>query len=397
MNTKPVFLGFTSNIDYEISLSSQEIIQMIKDYNIKQSDLVDYKKICNIKDLISFTLYCIQNNIGTERYIFNASTLSSFAELFEYSVTLGGTAARAAVAMSKIGYSKQLYLHLTACNGIIRKLLHPDLSYISSKKDTVIYPHVIIQYSSDIEVNINNIHISPLYSNRLIYTNDIDNSIVEINKKYMASIYMSKVTLFSGFNAMTDINLFEKRIYYIKKIFSNMVLKPFIFYESANFYINDLSTILQNEIGDIIDIYSLNEDEFSLYFNSSIDLLIPELVFHYLKMFKNNIFNAKYLLLHTKYWALIYGRNSNRFVNCLYSAIILASTRGLYGNNYDMNSFYDVQKMNRDIKAIEFSKKIEIISNKEVTCVPSIDILNKNLTTVGLGDAFVGGFLTGLL
>ena len=60
------------------------------------------------------------------------------------------------------------------------------------------YPHLIIQYPSDLKININNEVIIAKKSDRLIFVHDPINEQLKINKKIKKYICNSKVFLISG-------------------------------------------------------------------------------------------------------------------------------------------------------------------------------------------------------
>ena len=390
MKIPPIFLGFTNNIDYEMILDSDTINKIIQNYQIYKKDCKKYQNVSTIKELLGYTLYCIEKNIGEEKPIDCATLLSSFVNLFPYKKTIGGTAARAAMAMAKMGYGRQIYLHRDVSNYLLDSLFPFDIKQFISSHNAKVCPHVIIQYNHTTEICSNDIKINPQYANRIIYTSDPYAKDPNIGTEFLDNLHMAKCLLVSGYNAIQEPDIFIRNMKKLRGYLARLPEKPLVYYESAKFYQKSFHDIFNQYLGEFIDIYSLNEDEFSEIIKINIDFMNPEQIYQSIINFKKEFLDVKYLLLHTRYYALIFGKDANRYYPHLCSAVDLACTRALYGERIE--SFQKVQKMCRYPPALDFCRKIQSFGGN-IACVASADMQQNSLVTIGLGDTFVGGFL----
>ena len=381
---KTIFLGFTNNIDYEIILDNHTLKKMVQDYQISKKDCRKYQNISTIKQLIGYTLYCIENHIGEEKPIDSAALLLRFADLFPYRKTIGGTAARAAIAIAKMGYVKHIYLHCDVFNDVLESLYPYDIKKIVGSYSKKIYPHVIIQYHCE---------QNDRYSDRIIYTSDPFAGDPQINTEFLDALPIAKCLLVSGFNAIQECDILIRNLKKLQDSLAKWPKKPLIYYESAKFYQQSFRDIVNVYLGKYIDIYSLNQDEFSEIIGTKIDFFDAESVYQSLNHFQKNFLDVPLLLLHTQYYALIFGNAAHNYYSHLCSAVNLACTRALHGDNYGTEQFQKVQKIRRP--ALDFCRKIQSFGN--IACVSSANIQQHKLSTIGLGDAFAGGFLMQLI
>ena len=102
---------------------------------------------------------------------------------------------------------------------------------------------------------------------------------------------------------------------------------------------------------------------------------------------------APTLVVHTKYWAAALGERAGEYAGPLNTAIVIASTRYSYGDEYTDQHVDLIRSRPRRPEALEFAAALEGRMGRVVRCLPGFNLDVAEPTTVGLGDTFVGGFL----
>ncbi len=110
-------------------------------------------------------------------------------------------------------------------------------------------------------------------ANRIIYTNDDDNLVMKLAPGFASLAADARVFLISGFNAMQSRDLLAERLEKLLEIIYSLPSGVLVFYEDACFHEPTLSAQIHEALSDVIDIYSLNEDELQAYLGRKISLL----------------------------------------------------------------------------------------------------------------------------
>jgi ADP-dependent phosphofructokinase/glucokinase len=107
------------------------------------------------------------------------------------------------------------------------------------------------------------------------------------------------------------------------------------------------------------------------------------------------IFQRKYrvncLVIHSKDWALAAGTLTQKIKDGLIAGVTMANTRFRLGDDITINDYFETHNLPVNVEAQGFSE--EIMKQKHVFCIPS-NVVQEAVATVGLGDSFVGGFLS---
>ncbi|MHC1770438.1 MAG: ADP-dependent glucokinase/phosphofructokinase [Flexilinea sp.] len=389
-----IVLGLGDNIDYEIKWDSGIFENLIRKYDIKSEELSKNIVILNERDLVTSILNYLQNEKGGECFVHSPQIIENFSNYFIKKITLGGTPVRAAIAMSKIGYSSAV--HLVTINDDVRKLLPEDCSYICSADKEASYPHLIIQYCSGTKIDSGKIHICTHRANRIIYDNDPENILMKLSPKLGDFISKAGVFLLSGFNAMQSKDLLNDRLNELDQVMRNLPDCAIVFYEDSCFYNKNFSELIRQKLLKFIDIYSLNEDEFQEYLGRKAELLDPEKMLEDLAAVYSLI-PVSALIVHTRFWALAYGENAESYQKALKGGITMAGTRFRFGDSFTILDYQDTETVKLQEQGVKFSTAINKLSHGKVCCLGCIEAEESSATTIGLGDAFVGGFLPALV
>ncbi|MDF2985351.1 MAG: hypothetical protein K0R50_861 [Eubacterium sp.] len=388
-----IVLGLGDNIDYEIVWDSDVIEGMILRYHIRDFELSTNIEIASERDLVISILGFLKSESGGERFVSSPEIIECFTQNFENKVTLGGTAVRAAIAMQKMGYTSAL--HLVTINDDVRRLLPKDSPYVCSNIKDSSYPHLIVQFSKDTRVRAGDIDICTNRANRIIYNNDYDNMLMKLNEELSDLVAHAKVFLISGFNAMQNKDLLAQRLKALLKIMNNLPQDALVYYEDACFYDSSFSKMVQVALAGRINIYSLNEDELQHYLGRKLNLLNPRDMVEALADI-GGLIHVPLIVVHSKYWALAYGENATSVAKALKGGVNMATTRFRFGDDFTEENYMETDGLSQEEEGSVFANELKILLGDKVCCIPSVRVEEKKVTTIGLGDAFVGGFLPAL-
>jgi ADP-dependent phosphofructokinase/glucokinase len=393
---EPIVLGLGDNIDYEIRWNSALLEGLIRDSGLSASEINRDIKINTPRDLLVSILGFARDSSGGERFVQNPNLIEAFSRPFEKKITLGGTAVRAAIAMRKLGYISAV--HLVTMNEDVDRLLPGDCPRLCSNSGISCYPHLIVQFNAGVRLDVGDIHIKTTRSNRIIYTNDQDNALMRLHPDLPVLLRDAKVFLISGFNTMRETALLEKRLGELTAILENLPQRLLVFYEDGGFHRQGMSAIVRRFLLRHIDIYSLNEDEMLGYLGRSLSLTDSGVIAGALEELYR-IIPCPVLVLHTRYWALAYcpAGGAGNYVKPLLGGITMATARFRFGDDFTSRHYTETGALPPEAPGAAFAVGIQALLGDRVCCVPSFLVPETHVTTIGLGDTFVGGFLSALL
>lgn len=390
---KTIALGLGNNTDYELVWDSEAFETCIREYEIFKEDLIEKRRIFTEKDLVITLLQFLECERGGECIVENSEVTMQFARRFRYEITIGGTCPRSAIAMRKLGYTS--CMHLVTMNDEIKKLLPEDCSYVCSDPEVSYDIHLIIQYTPDIRICANDIDITTTRSNRIIVDDDHNNSIMNLSTDFFDH-YLShaKVFMISGFNVMVDHDLLKERLSYMRVQLKKLKEQgTIIYYEDACFADKTTNDLCKEYLFEYVDIYSFNEDEMIDYVEGELDLLKADQIAQAVRRLKEQ-FQVPLVVVHSRYWALAYGEHARNFTHCLKGGITMATTRFRFGDDFISKDQYDqTYELPEEREGRAFADAFNAITQENGCCMPSVEVSEKHVTTIGLGDAFVGGFV----
>ncbi|HEX3196480.1 MAG TPA: ADP-dependent glucokinase/phosphofructokinase [Propionibacteriaceae bacterium] len=388
-----VVLGLVGCVDYELQLSSSMLEQLVAEHQIRDGELTSAVPVTNERDLIISMLAYIKQDVGGERFVASSDALSTFAGRFPKRISLGGTAVRAALAMNRLGVPSTL--HLASINDYIRRLLPPACDYICSAREDTLDPHLIVQYEQDIRVRVGDINLHAPFPNRLIYVNDPPNEALALSDELGSVLGDADIFLISGFNSMRDQDLLDERLITLRRHMRQLPPHALVYYEDAAFHEPGFSRRVRNALLDVIDVYGLNEDEMQAYVGHQVDLLSVTQVEHALHSLRALI-PAPTLVVHTKYWSLVFGEGAREYAEAVRSGMVMASAHYCYGDDFTDHQHELIPDLPMRPGTRAFATALENRMGTVVRCFPGFTLDVDHPTTVGLGDAFVGGFLAAL-
>ncbi len=390
---KTLVFGLGNNVDYELKWNASVLEGLIRQYMIDAWELNQPVIIDSERNLVISILSYIQSETGGEQFITDPSIIEEFASRFQIQITMGGTPIRAAIAINTLGY--EATLHLVTMNDDVRRLMPPNCIYVQSCKEEHSFPHLIIQYPKDAYICARDICLNTRRSNRIIYHHDLDNIVMEINEELSSHCQDAKVFLISGLNAMQDEALLLDRLEVLERIVSSLPEGAIVYYEDGGFYDNRLKLVLNKAFGHAIDIYGMNEDEMMEYLGREVDLLNAKEVARGLAEV-SLVIPARTILVHTRHWVLAFGQNATKLGPSIEQGIQLATTRFRWGDGFTLEEYKKTASLPRQLEGERMAGELSSLLGSKVCCIAAYDVSEKGATTVGLGDAFVGGFLSKL-
>lgn len=393
MNHGHIVLGLGNTVDYELVWDSVMMGSLINKYEIAFDEINSHPTYIETeRDLLLSILYFFKNGLGGECFILNPEVLDTFVSHFLYEVTLGGSGLRAALAMDRLGINS--LVHLVSRNKETLELLPESIGVICDEGRESLYPHIIIQYSKGDTLKIGNGFIETNTSNRLIYNHDKDVIDLPIATQLSQIANEVSILVISGFNAMQDKDTLKSRLSEIISIIICMPQNSFIFYEDACFHDKALALDVASALAPYISVYSLNTDEFQDYLGFVVDLTNPKEIYDGM-LYLKSLINCDTIVLHSKYWALAYGECASKYQNPLEKGVALASARFCYGDVVTKQTYENMLKRKKDSLGMNFCNAMNVYPGVCAVAVP--DVLEDPVTTIGLGDTFVGGFLAGFI
>lgn len=387
-------LGLGGCVDYEIVWSSSTLEALIEEYGIRASELTTSVPVTSERNLVISLLSFMKHGAGGERFIASSDTVRAFAARFETRVALGGTSVRAAIAMSALGIRS--VLHLVSINDYFRSLLPAECSYICSADQDSLYPHLIVQYGQGTSVRSGEIDLTAEFSNRVIYVNDPANQEMVLSVQLGPTLGDAEVFLISGLNAIRDGTVLDLRLTSLVRHMRDLPTDALVYYEDAGFHEPSLSARVREKLLNLIDVYSMNEDEMQAYIGRSVDLLDVDDVEAALRSL-SALIPVSTLVVHTKYWALAWGDAAPDYADSLRGGVAMASTRYFYGDGITRETYEAVSRFPANLRGKEFAHRVQERTGKGlVCCVPALALDPTSPTAVGLGDSFVGGFIAAL-
>lgn len=391
--SEKIALGFCNNVDYEIGWDAEALEDLVIHYGIRADELTTESAIRCERDLVVSILHFMRASSGSERFVASSELIEEFAGRFDKRVTLGGTSVRAAIAMRTLGYTSAL--HLITQNDHVRRLIPADSPYVCSNDSDAAYPHLIVQYPQDAQIQAGDIKIRARQPNRLIYHCNVDRINMKLNADFADMMAEAQALLISGFNAMQSKALLAKRLDMVGRMLARLPAKATVFLEDGAYFDSSYRQLIFQALGQRIDVHSLNEDELQVHLGRRLVLRDVEQIRGAMSDLQR-IIPAPTLVVHTQHWVLAHGPQAKRYASALKAGVTMATTRFRHGDAFTRLDYYQIEGLEPSAENARFAESINALGDQMV-CVPVADVDQENATTIGLGDAFVGGFLPALL
>lgn len=388
-----IALGIHAVIDWEGEWDAEAFTRLVDEYDICESEIRLAEPIDSERDLLISILKYMREGAGAELFPVSNEIVESFGNRFPYRTTIGGTAARAAISMAKLGYGS--LLQMSTYNSVMKQLL-PDLIQgipANPLQGERIYPHVSISYPKAYHLKTRKIDFITPRENRVLYSHDAESFHLPVLEEFAEYASHAKVFLLSSFCEVLDESIMRDRMYKCRRMLKKMRENgTFIIYEDACYVNQHLRIFVNEQIHEYLDICSMNEDEMMDYIGCRVDIMEPEAVLKAVKEIYKKL-EVPVLVVHSSAWALCYGKNAKSYASVLESGITMAATRFWYGDHYGKKEFETVKKIAPSEENLKFCRAIAE-KCPEICCMPCKDMsFVEHPTSVGLGDSFCGGVL----
>ncbi len=392
--SEKIALGFCNNVDYEIEWNRAVLENLVIHYQIHPDEVNTGRRIQSERDLLVSILGFMSTTEGGERFVADSALIERFAARFEKKVTLGGTSVRAAIAMRKLGHRSAL--HLITQNDHVRRLIPCDSPYVCSNTTDSFYPHLIVQFGAGDRVCAGGIDLRARQPNRLIFHCNADRIAMKLAPEFADLIADARVLLISGFNAMQSQRLLEERLATVSRMLARLPDGAKVFLEDGGYFDPRFRQVVYRTLGRRVSVYSMNEDELQEHLQRKVELRDAGQVRKALDDL-HRIIPAAAIVLHTGHWALAHGAGASKFAGALKAGVTMATTRFRYGDGFTVANYREIERRAPSVEDAEFAEAINAIRGGELYCVPVAEVEQAKATTIGLGDAFVGGFLPALM
>lgn len=393
-----IALGFQNTVDFELAWDPEILKGLVEHYGIRNQDIRGDIEIRSERDILCVLLNHMKEGTGTERSVCSSEVTRAFASHFPYQVTLGGTAVRAAIAMSQIGIPSTI--HACSLNHHFRRLIPDNVAWMASVPDEGenYHPHVIAQYPLHARIQLNDIDITTCRPNRVIFAHDPPSTLLQIDPGFSAMIPDAKVFLAASYNTMKDQALLSARLAATIHMIRSLSPDCVTVMEDACFESPEMRRIVTETLRPHLRIFSMNEDELQDRAGFRFDILDPNAVAAALKTVYHQV-GVPILICHSAYWALAYGKNPDTVRAALTGGITMASTRFRMGDNFCRADYEKTRSMKDRSSGLRFAHQLtELVGSQSLLCLPGKDLDTvAHPTTIGLGDAFIGGMLPMLL
>lgn len=393
---KKIAIGIHAVVDWECRWDTDIFCKIADSYEIEDSEIASLKNICSERDLVISILDSMKQGRGCELFPETNALVENFAGKFSYRTTIGGTGARAAIAISKLGYSS--VLQMSSYNHVLRSLLPASIEAVPADPGAPdhIYPHVSITYPKSAHIKTRSLDFITPRENRILISCDLESFYMPVLEDFADYCDDAKVFLLSCFCEILDFEVLKDRIQKCSRMLKRMNPETLVILEDACYPDQKLRQYVNDQLYPYLNIISMNEDELQDFVGRRFDILNPEHVLAALEETYEKM-RVPTLFVHTSAWAAAYGKDHEKYVSTLTSGIAMAATRFQYGDNYGRKEFEETTKIASSEKSLRFAKKLEAASD-QVSCVPCKNMeFVTNPTAVGLGDSFAGGLLIDLV
>ena len=392
-----IALGFHTCVDYELIWDPEVIRKAIRDFGIRSAELEGEIRPDSERNVWRMVLAYMKAGIGAEILPDQPEIVNAFADRFQYRVTIGGTAARAAIALAKIGYTS--VLSMSSYNEWIAKLLPPQIRRFSNTGNAFgpVFPHASFTYLGGQTIEESDICFTTARENRILISRDEESARLAVSEDFAPELADAEVFLLSCFSQILDADVLADRIGKTHRLLSRLSENAVSIMEDGNYVNQSFRTYVHQHLRDVVRVLSMNEDELQEYTGRRIDILDPERVYQAVReTYQKAGFET--LIVHSSRWALAYGKHARECRQALTGGVTFAAARFRCGDRCGRTEYEETLTLPDNPEGAAFSERIRAIGGSDLACIPCKDMRSvTHPTVVGLGDTFAGGLLPGFL
>src|SRR5699024_7925427 len=168
-----------------------------------------------------------------------------------------------------------------------------------------------------------------------------------------------------------------------------------VIFEDAGQHVPELGARVQQVMARRADIFSMNEDELALHCSHGVDILDADAVAEALREVREHLGIAN-LLVHTQYWAAVYGPGAAHLRDALRFGTLAGAVRYMRGDAARRADDSSVAAQAPHPQGTVLAEGLEERFGSALVGVPAYELTPPAPTTIGLGDTFLGGFIAEL-
>lgn len=386
-----IVLGLGGTVDHELVWDAAVLQRLVDGHGIALAELEDGpgSEARSGRELVLDVLRSMRRGVGCEVFVRDRADLFAFDACFSYRVTLGGTCVRAALALSRIGVGSTV--HLVSMSEEVRRLLPAEVEWVCSADGDSFDPHVIVQYPAGARIRVTDGEVVATRPNRVILVNDPPNERMLLSPRLPQLLGSACAVAASGFNTMKSSALLRSRLAELERALARVPAGVPVVYEDAGFHDESLRTVVLETVRRCFTLHSLNEDEAQRYLGRAVDLADPAQVARMMTDLLA-LLGAPTVMVHTSRYAAVIGADTERYREAAEAGCLMASTRFLHADGYTRADYESVARAPREEVGTVLAGAAAV-RDAGVRIAPGFDVRTDSPTTIGLGDAFIGGVM----
>ena len=245
-----IALGFHTCVDYELIWDPEVIRKAIRDFGIRSAELEGEIRPDSERNVWRMVLAYMKAGIGAEILPDQPEIVNAFADRFQYRVTIGGTAARAAIALAKIGYTS--VLSMSSYNEWIAKLLPPQIRRFSNTGNAFgpVFPHASFTYLGGQTIEESDICFTTARENRILISRDEESARLAVSEDFAPELADAEVFLLSCFSQILDADVLADRIGKTHRLLSRLSENAVSIMEDGNYVNQSFRTYVHQHLRD---------------------------------------------------------------------------------------------------------------------------------------------------
>jgi len=385
-----VVLGMSSTVDDEIVWDQAVLADLVVELGIEPKDLGRRESVDDLRGLVAALLSHVAEGSGAEHYVSTPEPLAQFVARFENRRTIGGTGVRAGIALAATGVPSVAVM--AAADPDVHRLLPAACRAVAAWETDALVPHLIVQYPAGTAVRVGDQVVVAPTPNRVIFAHDEPNEELLIPDEFPALVAGASVVLLSSLNAIRDEALLDRRLDQLRAALRGAAPDATVIWEDAGYHVAGVALRVARALAAVVHAVSMNDDELQAYLARPVDLLDADEVARAASEVRE-LLGVPTLIVHTRWWSLAIGPDAERYRAALRGGISMASARYAHGDAIGPADVAAADAWPSDPRSIRVAA---LLTERGVVCEPGVVPPTSSPTTIGLGDAFIGG-LVGVL
>lgn len=382
-----VVLGMIVTIDEELIWDEGVVDALIAETGVRPDDLFERGQLDGLHAMVATLITHLASGSGAEHYVTTPEPLLELATRFSSRRTLGGTGVRAGLALAALGTASTAVM--AAVDPDVRRLLPRLCRPVAAHETEALVPHVIFQYPAGATVHVGDRTVVAPAPNRVIFAHDVPNEQLPVPATYPSLVAGADVVLVSSLNAVRDDAVLARRIEEITAALEGARPDATLIWEDAAYHVPSMALDVAQAMAAHVHVVSMNEDELQSYLGRRVDLLRADDVARAVHQVRDLV-GARTLVVHTRWWALAVGEDAARYRAALRGGISTASARFAYGDAAGSAEYAAARTWSSDPRSTVLAAALDGIG---IACESGVLPPTQKPTTIGLGDAFAGGFV----